>query len=385
MNFPQLFTFFLSQNDADKPTDANQGITRVQDTANEVSRAASNIEKGEGSPIPYVSDELWQDIQGHLADFAFDCLGAVAILFIGWIVSRWLGALSRRLLQKQTHIDVTVSLLLSRLVGWAIMILAIAAAAQVFGLGASMFAAIGAASLAIGLALQGTMSNVASGIMLLLNRPFNVGDAVKLGGEVYIVDEIGLFTVRAHLPDGPFAMVPNTKIATGEVINYSVCHDDMRRLDLTVGIGYEDSIEKAFEVLNGVLDREERVLDDPERLVNVSEMADSSVNILVRVWTKRADWWGAKLDLTRDIKLSLDQAGINIPFPQRDLHIIDGSLNGKDEADEISERFLPKDTTTQQLPLEPKPEPAPPVEPKPEEPVTESKRWGRLRLPKSKS
>ncbi|MEM1057735.1 MAG: mechanosensitive ion channel domain-containing protein [Verrucomicrobiota bacterium] len=380
MNPISLLPFLAAQAENTTEGAAAETPPTTGDVASEATRALENLRTGQGSPVPFLSDQQWAEIQPHLIGFALNCIGALFILIVGWIVAKWLSSMARKLLQRQQHLDITVSLLLSRVVGWAVMILAVAGVAQLFGLGASMFAAVGAAGLAIGLALKDTMSNVASGVMLLVVRPFNVGDAVKLGGEVYIVDEIGLFTTRAHLPDGPNAMIPNTKIATSEIINYSVCHEDMRRLDLTVGIAYEDSIDAAFGVLNGVLDREERVLAEPERLIAVSEMADSSINILVRCWTKRADWWNAKLDLTREIKISLDQAGISIPFPQRDLHVVSGSLaNGaeKDEADVLSEKFLPK-----QLPLEPAAETTPPA---PEEPVTEATRWSRLRLPTSRN
>lgn len=352
----------------------------VEESIEEVEKAAQNLETGKGSPIPYVTADQWKQLEPYIWEFGLNLLIAVLILLLGWILAKVISGSFRRFLQTQEHLDITVSLLISRMISWAIMLLAVAAVAQLFNLGASMFAAIGAAGLAIALALKDTMSNVASGVMLLVIRPFNVGDAVKLGSEVFIVEEIGLFSVTAHLPDGPRAMIPNSKITAAETINYAVCHDDVRRLDLTVGIGYEDDINQAFEVLNKILDADERVLNNPARLLAVSEMADSSVNLLVRCWTKRTDWWHVKCDLTKAIKLTLDEAGINIPFPQQDVHVVSGGYgpaNGSDGASAPGKTPPPAEDPLQ-LPLAAKPEPAQPAEP-----MTEAKRWSSLRFPAS--
>lgn len=372
MNPTYFFHHLFAQNSPGAPI-------IVEDTVVEVEKAAENLEKGTGSPVPFLTPEQWKETEPYVWEFGINLLIAVLILFIGWILAKWISGAMRRFLQAQEHLDITVSLLISRMISWAIMLLAIAAVAQLFNLGASMFAAIGAAGLAIALALKDTMSNVASGVMLLVIRPFNVGDAVKMGSEVFIVEEIGLFSVRAHLPDGPLAMIPNSKITAAETVNYGVCHNDLRRLDLTVGIGYEDDINEAFQVLNKILDAEERVQDDPARLLAVSEMADSSVNLLVRCWTKRTDWWGVKCDLTKAIKLALDEAGINIPFPQQDVHVVSGAYAAPADTSTSSGEKAPAEDPLQ-LPLaaQAKPEPA-----TPEEPMTEAKRWSSLRLPAS--
>jgi len=349
----------------------------VEDTVVEVEKAAENLADGKGSPVPFMSAEQWKQTEPHVWEFGINLLIAVLILFIGWILAKWISGTARRFLRNQEHLDITVSLLISRMIKWAIMLLAVAGVAQLFNLGASMFAAIGAAGLAIALALKDTMSNVASGVMLLVIRPFNVGDAVKLGSDVFIVEEIGLFSVRAHLPDGPMAMVPNSKITSAETINYGVCYNDERRLDLTVGIGYEDDINQAFEVLNKILDQEKRVLAEPARLLAVSEMADSSVNLLVRCWTKRTDWWSVKCDLNKAIKLALDEAGISIPFPQQDVHVVSGGYAAPADASTSSDEKAPTEDPLQ-LPLAAKAEPEPA---KPEEPMTEAKRWSTLRFP----
>jgi small conductance mechanosensitive channel len=186
----------------------------------------------------------------------------------------------------------------------------------------SLIALLGAAGLAIGLALQGTLSNVAAGVMILLFRPFKIGDAVKLGSDVYIIDSIGFFVCTAHLPDGPSAMLPNSKIWGETIINLSVTEKDQRRFDQVYGIGYGDDIEAAIAILQRTAAADARILSQPAPLIQVESLGDSSVNILLRVWTARADWLSAQMDLLKRNKLAFDAAGISIPFPQRDVHMI---------------------------------------------------------------
>ncbi|MDP1533690.1 MAG: mechanosensitive ion channel [Rubrivivax sp.] len=188
----------------------------------------------------------------------------------------------------------------------------------------SLIALLGAAGLAIGLALQGTLSNVASGVMILLFRPFKIGDAVKLGGDVYVIDALGFFVCKAHLPDGPSVILPNPKIWGQIIVNLSVTHQDMRRIDEHYGIGYGDDIDAALAILRRIAAEEPRVLDDPAPLIQVEQLGDSSVNILFRVWTARADWFATKLDLVQRCKQALEAGGITIPFPQRDVHLVQG-------------------------------------------------------------
>jgi small conductance mechanosensitive channel len=186
----------------------------------------------------------------------------------------------------------------------------------------SLIAVLGAAGLAIGLALQGTLSNVAAGVMILAFRPFKIGDAVKVDGDVYVIDNVGFFICKAHLPDGPIAFLPNSKIWGQTIVNLSVTDNDRRRIDEVYGIGYGDDIGAALDILKRVVAAEPRVLVDPAPLIKVESLGDSSVNLLFRVWTARADWWDTKLDLLRQCKEALDDGGINIPFPQRDVHLI---------------------------------------------------------------
>jgi small conductance mechanosensitive channel len=191
----------------------------------------------------------------------------------------------------------------------------------------SFIAVLGAAGLAIGLALQGTLSNIAAGVMILVLRPFRSGDAIKIGGsDVYIVDEIGLFVTRAHQPDCPLVTIPNSKIWGDTIINFSNTVDGNRRFDIVFGVSYDDDLGAAIDVLMKLAEADERVLSDPAPFIKIESLGDSSVNILFRVHTRAADWWDAKLDLTKTGKEALENAGLSIPFPQRDVHI----FNSKD-------------------------------------------------------
>jgi small conductance mechanosensitive channel len=163
--------------------------------------------------------------------------------------------------------------------------------------------------------------------MILLFRPFKIGDAVKLDGEVYVIDMLGLFLCKAHLPDGPSAILPNSKIWGQTIINLSVTDNDRRRIDESYGIAYDDDIDAAIAILERIAAEEPRVLKDPAPLIKVQELGDSSVNILFRVWTARADWWGTKLDLLQRCKVALEAGGLSIPFPQRDVHLIREAAN----------------------------------------------------------
>ena len=176
------------------------------------------------------------------------------------------------------------------------------------------------AGLAVGLALQGTLSNVAAGVMLLIFRPFKVGDVVNAGGApVGTVEAIGLFTTTINTPDNVHIVVPNSSIYGGTIQNYS--HNPNRRVDLVVGISYDDDIGVAIRTVQQLLEEEPRVLKDPAYQVAVSELGDSSVNLVVRPWCAAGDYWAVRFDLTRALKERLEAAGCTIPYPQRDVHM----------------------------------------------------------------
>jgi small conductance mechanosensitive channel len=217
--------------------------------------------------------------------------------------------------------DPTLSKFLSNLVYYLILVVAVVAALGMVGIEtASILAIVATAGLAVGLALQGTLSNVASGVMLLIFRPFKVGDFIETGGGTKgTVDSIGLFATELHTPDNVHIVVPNSEIYGGTISNYS--YHPIRRIDLVMGISYDDDIGLAMKTIQEVLDGEDRVLDDPAYQVAVAELADSSVNLVVRPWCAAGDYWPTRFDLTRTLKERLEAAGCSIPYPQQDVYV----------------------------------------------------------------
>ena len=183
----------------------------------------------------------------------------------------------------------------------------------------SFIAIIGAAGLAIGLSLQASLSNFASGVMIIFFRPFKVGDFVEAGGVSGVVEGIQIFSTQMRTGDNKAIIVPNSSITGSNITNYSA--KDERRVDLVFGIGYDDDIKQAKKVLADIVKKDKRILKDPETLIAVSELADSSVNFVVRPWVKTEDYWGVYFDLTEAVKLRFDQEGISIPYPQQDVHM----------------------------------------------------------------
>lgn len=258
-----------------------------------------------------------------LASYGMNVLGAIITLVVGFFVAGWLSRLVTRTMRKAAHIDPIFQPLPGKVVRIAVIVFTLIAVLNRFGVETtSLIALLGAAGLAVGLALQGTLSNVAAGVMILLFRPFKIGDLVKMGGDTYIIDGLGFFVCKAHLPDGPSAFVPNSQIWGQTIINLSVTDQDKRRIDEVYGIGYGDNIDTALAILHKVAANDARVLTDPAPFIKVEALGDSTVNILFRVWTQRADWWATKMDLVQRCKEALEAGGISLPFPQRDVHLI---------------------------------------------------------------
>jgi len=261
------------------------------------------------------------DIGSLALALAVDVLAGIAILVVGWIVANWASGMVRRAGERSERFDRTLTSVFVRFVRWTILAVTLVAVLGRFGVQTtSIIAVLGAAGLAIGLALQGALSNVAAGVMILGLRPFRLGDAVDIGGTMGVVEDMGLFVTKLKAFDGVVIHQPNSNIWGTEIKNFSQA--ELRRVDLVVGIGYGDDVRKAIEVAQGVLDGDERILDEPETLIAVDSLGDSSVNLLIRGWTKAGDFFMTKLDLTRAVKEAFDEAGIAIPFPQRDLHIV---------------------------------------------------------------
>jgi small conductance mechanosensitive channel len=222
--------------------------------------------------------------------------------------------------------DETLKPFLAKLVWYVIMIFVLVAVLNQFGVQTtSLIAVLGAAGLAIGLALQGTLANVASGVMLLFLRPFNVGDYVDAGGIAGTVVEIGLFNTEIMTRDGLCLIVPNKIIWESPITNFT--RNPTRRFDLPVGIGYDDDADGALKLLMGLMRDDARVLDDPEPLVMVTGLGDNAVLLNLRGWTDTDDYWAAVWDLNGAIKAELQKAGYSIPFPQRDVHIVSGGAS----------------------------------------------------------
>jgi len=255
-----------------------------------------------------------------LASYGLNVLGAIATLLIGFLAAGWLAKLTTRAMMRMDRIDPVFHHLPGKIIRFVVIGFTVIAVLNRFGVQTtSLIAVLGAAGLAVGLALQGTLSNVAAGVMIMAFRPFKIGDAIKLDEGIFVIDALGFFVCRAHLPDGPVAIVPNSRIWGQTIVNFSVTDKDMRRIDQTYGIGYGDDINAALAILNRVAADEPRVLREPAPLIKVEQLADSSVNILFRVWTSRTDWWPTKLDQVQRCKEALEAGGITIPFPQREL------------------------------------------------------------------
>lgn len=246
-------------------------------------------------------------------------LGGLAVFIVGLMIAKS----ARREVAKlfdQVELDVTLEKFLTSLSYYVVLTIAAVAAMGMMGIQiASFITVLGAAGLAVGLALQGTLSNVSAGVMLLLFRPFKVGDYIDAGGVAGSVESIGLFSTTLNTSDNVHIIVPNSGIYGGTIKNFS--HNELRRNDMVVGISYDDDISVAMDTIKSVMDADERVLKDPEYLVAVSEMADSSVNIVVRAWCAASDYWALRFDLIRRFKERLEAAGCSIPYPQQDIHI----------------------------------------------------------------
>lgn len=203
---------------------------------------------------------------------------------------------------------------------WALIIFVVIAALGQLGIQTASFVAIvGAAGLAIGLALQGSLANFAAGVLILIFRPFEVGDFVEVAGVSGAVQNIQIFTTELHTPDNKKVIVPNGGVISGNITNYSA--NNTRRVDLVFGIGYSEDIDVAKTLLQTVLAAEPKVLQDPAPTIGVVELADSSVNLVCRPWVNTADYWDVYFNVTEAVKKALDAGGISIPFPQRDLHL----------------------------------------------------------------
>ena len=271
------------------------------------------------------ANEVVHQIIQVATTYGIDIVGAVAILIIGWIAAGWAGRATGKALARPNKVDVTLQRFFANLVRYSVIVFTVLATLQQFGVQTTSFLAVlGAAGLAIGLALQGTLSNVAAGVMLLIFRPFKIGDLIEAGSNLGTISDLTLFTTELRTADGVFIVVPNSQLSGTSLRNFS--RNPTRRVQIVLGIDYGDDINLAIETAKQVVAGQSLALTNPEPQYVVGELADSSVNIYVRVSVKTGDYWTVFFSLNKGLKEACDAAGITISFPQRWLHIESGAL-----------------------------------------------------------
>jgi small conductance mechanosensitive channel len=254
-----------------------------------------------------------------LATYGLQIIGAILIFIVGRWIAKLLKGVVRRLMEK-TKADPTLVSFVANFTYVVLMVFIILAVLAKIGVQTgSMIAVIGAAGLAVGLALQGSLANFAAGVLLLVFRPFKADDLIEAAGTLGVVEEIGIFVTKLTTPDNKSVIVPNAKLTGDNIVNYSA--KPIRRVDLVIGVSYNADLKKTKAVISEVLAADERVLKDPEPTVAVSELGNSSVNLIVRPWTATANYWDVYRGVTQAVKERLDAEGIVIPFPQRDVHL----------------------------------------------------------------
>jgi len=253
------------------------------------------------------------------AQWGLKLLLALVTLVIGlWIVKMIMGGVKKAM--EKSDVDATLRPFLISILSIVLKIMLVITVISMVGIQMTSFVAIlAAAGLAVGMALSGTLQNFAGGVMIMIFKPFKVGDFITAQGFSGSVNEIQIFNTILKSPDNKTIIIPNGGLSTGAMTNFST--EPQRRVDFTFGIGYSDDIDKAKSVINGLIAADERILKDPEPFVAVSELADSSVNFVVRVWAEAGNYWGIFFDTTENVKKAFDKEGISIPFPQTDVHV----------------------------------------------------------------
>ena len=267
--------------------------------------------------------QLWTQVQDVVAVWGLKVIAALAIFIIG----RWIAMMVRRgvrsMMEKSGADPIIIGFVASIAYIGLLAFVVIAALGQLGIQTTSFIAILGAAGLAVGLALQGSLANFAAGFLMIIFRPFKVGDFIEGAGVAGVVEAIQIFTTTLKTGDNKTIIIPNAKLAGDNITNYSA--KETRRVDMTVGVAYDADLSKVKNVLIDIIGKESRIHSDPAPQVAVAELADSSVNFVVRVWTNTADYWGVKFDITETIKNRFDEEGIGIPYPQRDIHIVSGT------------------------------------------------------------
>lgn len=257
-------------------------------------------------------------LSGLVTLYGLRIIFAIVIFYVGKWISKWLTNLSKKLMMK-ANVDETLRSFVGSLIYVLLMVFVILAALSKLGINTTSFIAIlGAAGLAVGLALQGTLANVGAAVLIIIFKPFKIGDFVEAGGALGTIQEINMFSTIFKTGDNKIVIVPNSAVISGKITNFSA--KDTRRVDWVFGIGYEDDLRLAKNILEDIIKSNDKVLEEPAYLVAVSELADSSVNFTVRAWVNSPDYWNVYFDTIEKVKLTFDEKGISIPYPQLDIH-----------------------------------------------------------------
>jgi len=268
-------------------------------------------------------EQVLRTIYTYLATYGFRIIAALVILVVG----RWVARLLSNLVKKgmvKANVDETLAGFTQHLCYITLLVFVVIAALEKLGVRMTSFVVVvGAAGLAIGFALQGSLANFAAGVMLIIFKPFKVGDFVELASKMGTVKEIQIFNTILNSPDNVRIIIPNGQVTGSNIMNFTV--NGTRRIDLVIGISYDDDLKKAQQVIEKVISSDERILKEPAYTVAVSELGESSVNFVVRPWVNAADYWAVRFDITEKIKLELDKNDITIPYPQRDIHMKSGA------------------------------------------------------------
>ncbi len=266
-------------------------------------------------------ENLVMKMQEWVTFYGIKILVAVIIFFVG----RWVAKMLKRLVENmltKARLDETLVAFVCNLTYFGALAFTIVAALGQLGIQTTSFIAVlGAAGLAVGLALQGSLANFAAGLLMIVFRPFEAGHYIEGAGTSGTVEEIHIFSTRLRTPDNKAVIIPNAKLMGDNIVNYSA--NETRRVDLLIGVSYDDDIKKVREVLQGIIQNDSRILKDPAPLIAVKELADNSVNFVVRVWVKAPEYWDVHFDTTEAVKQRFDEEGITFPFPQRDVHLFE--------------------------------------------------------------
>jgi len=264
-------------------------------------------------------EQVLVKIQEYVALYGLKVIAAIAIMFVGWIAAKTIRSILRKMLTRM-KVDAALVSFASSLTYISIMAFVIIAALGQLGVQTTSFVAlVGAAGLAIGMALQGSLANFAAGVLIIIFKPFTINDYIEGAGVSGAVEEIGIFSLELKSPDNKKIIVPNAKMLGDNIVNYTA--KETRRIDIVASAGYGDDIDKVKKVLSDILAKDERILKDPSPTIGVLELADSSINFAVRPWVKTSDYWDVFFALQETIKKRFDAEGISIPFPQQDVHI----------------------------------------------------------------